>query len=295
MFKFLTILILSLFINYSAFGEENLLTLKQQIDRLQRDVNDLSKLIFQNNNNLGDLNNSNQQNQESNNISAFDMRIYDLESDIKNLYSNIEDLIFQIEELKKIFEDMRIEIDTKLISNNNLSNNENDIVNEADQEESDTNTLGTLKINSEDLSEQTETLEEKDNLEISEKLNPDEQFQLAFDMLRGQKFEEAKEALKEFINENSENNLSGSAHYWLGEIYLLQKDYREAAIVFAEGYRKYPSSVKAPDNLYKLADSLSKINKIEEACNTLEQFIKKHQNHKLINKTNKKIASLNCE
>ena len=41
--------------------------------------------------------------------------------------------------------------------------------------------------------------------------------------------------------------LAGSAHYWLGEIYLLKKENREAALVFAEGYQKYPQSIKAPD------------------------------------------------
>ena len=46
MFKNILVIFLLLF-NFSAYGEENLLTLKQQLDRLQREVNDLSKLTFQ--------------------------------------------------------------------------------------------------------------------------------------------------------------------------------------------------------------------------------------------------------
>ena len=46
MFKNVFIIFLFL-LNFSALGEENLLTLKQQLDRLQREVNDLSKLTFQ--------------------------------------------------------------------------------------------------------------------------------------------------------------------------------------------------------------------------------------------------------
>ena len=40
----------------------------------------------------------------------------------------------------------------------------------------------------------------------SQNLKPDEQFQLAFDLLRSQKFDQAKKALKEFIVNNPDNN-----------------------------------------------------------------------------------------
>ena len=49
MFKNLFVIFLLLF-NFSVYGEDNLLTLKQQLDRLQREVNDLSKLTFQRDN-----------------------------------------------------------------------------------------------------------------------------------------------------------------------------------------------------------------------------------------------------
>ena len=46
MLKYLFLIIVFCFTSVSA--EESLLTLKQQIDRLQREVNDLSKIVFQN-------------------------------------------------------------------------------------------------------------------------------------------------------------------------------------------------------------------------------------------------------
>ena len=154
--------------------------------------------------------------------------------------------------------------------------------------------MGILKIPSEDLSD-SDNENKQNKLESGiNNLTPDEEFQLAFDLLRSQKFDQAKEALNNFITKHTGNDLSGSAHYWLGEIYLLQKDYREAALVFAEGYQKYPSSVKTPDNLYKLSEALLKINKKEEACNTLTKFKKEHKNHRLINKANNKINELEC-
>ena len=113
-------------------------------------------------------------------------------------------------------------------------------------------------------------------------------------MLRSQQFSEAKTALKKFIENHEDDKLSGSAHYWLGEIYLLKKEYREAALVLAEGYQKFPKSIKAPDTLYKLSESLINIGKKRNGCNTLKKFTEEFPQHKLLIKVEKKIISLGC-
>jgi len=77
----------------NASSQENLLTLKQQIDRLQREVTDLSKSVF-----TGVEDNLN--NNSETNMSTFDLRIYDLEKDIKRLNENIEELVFQLDDLQ---------------------------------------------------------------------------------------------------------------------------------------------------------------------------------------------------
>ena len=294
MFRYALIVCLFLF-NLSASGEESQRSLKQQLDRLQRDVNDLSKLVYQKNfHNIESENKVEVESENSMNISAFDMRIYDLEKDIKALNLNFEDLVFQIDELKKIYEDLNIKIDTHLI--NTIKETETSEISSKEKEKEDNsiseNTLGTLTISSEDLSDSAEG-NQPDNKILD--LSPDEQFQIAFDLLRSQQFDQAKKALEEFIENNSENELAGSSYYWLGEIHLLKKNYREAALIFAEGYQKYPTSIKSPDNLYKLAEALSQIDKINDACNTLKKFTKEYINHKLINKTNNMIIELECE
>ena len=287
------IIVLIVFFSSSVFSEENLLTIKQQLDRLQREVNDLSKIVFQNE--VHTITEKND-NQDSANISAFDMRIYDLESDIKNLNSTFENFVFKIDEIEELVEEIKIKLDNTVINASNVESMEaeTDVLVTEDEKIESKNTLGSLKINSEDLSQDSEDIQKTTTLQNID-LDPDEQFQIAFDLLRSQQFDKAKEALNEFIDNNSDNNLSGSAHYWLGEIYLLKKDYREAALVLAEGYQKYPKSVKAPDSLYKLSEALSKIDKNFEACNTLNKFNKEHPKHKLSNKANLKIQELKCE
>ena len=296
MYKFIIFLIF-LFLFSTSFAAENFLTLKQQLDRLQREVNDLSQSVFQK-----PRDNSEQQNIKSKgniNLTAIDLRIYDLENDIKNLNKSFEELIFQIDELKNLYEEISLTLETRII--NNLPSKEVeeiitidviDIKDENIEIIKEENTLGTPTINTE---EKSEKIEDTSNNENSINLSPEAQFQFAFDLLRAQRFDEAKLALNEFIVNNKQSQFSGSAHYWLGEIHLLNKEYREAALVLAEGYQKYSSSVKSPDMLYKLAISLIKIEKTEDACNTLKKLTAEHPNHKLINKTQDKILELNCD
>ena len=284
----------------NLLAEENFLTLKQQIDRLQREVNDLSKLVFQ-----SPESSNNIDNEQTVNFAAIDMRIYDLEKDIKNLTLSIEELIFKFDDIDKRFISIEEDFNFKL---KNLSNNRNDnelasqnLPNSISENEDD-NTLGTLKLTSPD---QTETVNDQ-NIEndvnqdeiqddLKENLSPEDQFQRAFDKIRNKNYSEAIEEFKIFIDNNQENQLSGSAHYWLGELYLLEKNNREAALILAEGYQKYPESIKAPEMLYKLSDALLQIGKKNEACNTLTKISKDFSKHKIKNKAEKKKNELSCD
>ena len=75
---------------------------------------------------------------------------------------------------------------------------------------------------------------------------------------------------------------------------LLKKEYREAALILAEGYQGYPTSVKSPDMLYKLSESLVLIDKKNDACSTLIKLDKEYPNNKLKSKVAKKFSELNC-
>ena len=82
----LTVLIL--FFSSYVYSNENELTINQQLERLQREVSDLSKEVFSNSSSQS----SGTNNDFVKNLSAIDLRIYDIEKDIKNLTSNLEEL-----------------------------------------------------------------------------------------------------------------------------------------------------------------------------------------------------------
>jgi tol-pal system protein YbgF len=95
---------------------------------------------------------------------------------------------------------------------------------------------------------------------------PDEQYQYAFGLLRQNKYDDAEKALRVFIDQNPEHQLTGNANYWLGETYYVRGDYKKAAITFAQGVKTYPQSGKAPDNMLKLGMALAALGQPKDAC-----------------------------
>ncbi len=292
-----------LFFSSNLYSNENLLTIQQQLERLQREVSDISKSVFSDSNKI----NNDVDMEAASNLSAIDMRLYDLEKDVKNLNLNLEEIFFQIDDLiKKIdsYENTINQLESKLNGIQNLvqDSSSKNILNESSNDQknknmssTEENSLGELKITK--LNEQSNTsIEKNDDKDNSnqEEISVEDQFQLAFDNIRNKKWNEAKSSLSQFIIENPENQLSGSAHYWLGELHILEKEYRDAALIFAEGYQRFPNSVKAPDMLYKLSLSLFEVNKNKEGCNTIQKFIEDYPKNKLIDKSKKIILDNSC-
>ena len=280
----------------SVYSNDNLLTIQQQLERLQREVSDLSQTVFSNK----DFSSTEESSDLVTNLSAIDMRIYDLEKDVKNLTGSLEEIYFQIEDvLFKLndFEQIISSLENKFLEDNNNISNENNSNLEREVIENNDNTLGSLKISSEQDPNVEQTDELSNNSDLNQTdviLTPEEHFQAAFDNIRNKNWDEAKNLFTKFIKNNPENQLSGSAHYWLGELYILEKKYRDAALILAEGYQKFPKSIKSPDTLFKLSESLYLVNKTIESCKTLEKLIIDFPKNKFVKHAKEKIQKYDC-
>ena len=298
MFKYILTVLILFFSSYS-FSNESDLTISQQLERLQREVSDLSKEVFSNS--------SNQSNGTNNdfvkNLSAIDLRIYDIENDIKNLTSNLEELYFQLDDIFNKLENLELVINNLQsvplksveVSNDEISEDSSEVKSNTLSETE--NTLGTLNISKNTNDTNEEVISEDQEVNSNEKeeiLSPEDQFQVAFDNIRNKKWQDAKTSFEQFISDNPQNQLSGSAHYWLGELYILEKNYREAALIFAEGFQKFPDSIKAAEMLFKLSQSLYQVEKTTEACKTMEKLIIDFPKNKIIPQTKKQIVEYNC-
>ena len=175
---------------------------------------------------------------------------------------------------------------------------------EDDLEIKEENTLGKLVIsdgndteynNENDPSDLNVETKKSSLLQEVSTLNPEEQMQYALDQMMKKNYDGSKNILNQFIENFPENQLSGSAHFWLGKIYLFEKNFRKAAIVFGEGVQKFPNSIKAAEMYYELAKSLKEMDKIPESCKTLTLLEQNYEGNKFTKDPEKIKDKLNCD
>ncbi len=99
-----------------------------------------------------------------------------------------------------------------------------------------------------------------------------EQYNHAFGLLKQANYPAAEASLRAFVEQHPSDPMAGNAQYWLGETFYARGRFMEAASAFAEGYKRWPKSTKAPDDLLKLGMSLGRANQKQNACVALGQF-----------------------
>ena len=307
---FLILFILT--INFNKLFAEDALTIKQQLDRIMEEVKDLNKAVFNksfDNEKLNSLDES----IDTERFTSIDIRIYDLEKDIKNLTLQFEEILFKLDDISNDMADLESELILKLEKSNIESKKENienyQDTTEEDLEIEEKNTLGKIVISDNNKAENDKDSSENDKdssdlnvekgknslLKELSSLNPEEQIQYALDQMMKKNYNDSKNILDEFIKNFPENQLSGSAHFWLGKIYLFETNYRKAAIVFGEGVQKFPNSIKAPEMYYELAKSLKEMDKISESCKTLVLLAENYEGNKFTKDPEKIKDKLNCD
>lgn len=111
---------------------------------------------------------------------------------------------------------------------------------------------------------------------ISSAAGPQQLYEQSYESIRKKKYSAAETGFREFLNQYSGHSLAGNAQYWLGQSYYARKKYQAAAQEFLTGYRSYKNSKKAPASLLKLAMSLNKLGKKEQACAAYSQVRKQY-------------------
>ncbi len=123
-----------------------------------------------------------------------------------------------------------------------------------------------------------------------------QQYKYAFGLLKKRDFLNAARSLKAFVDKNPTHSLAGNAMYWLAETHYEQRQYAEAARLFLDGYRRYPKSNKAPDNLLKLGKSLNSAGEKKSACAAWNKLLKSYPkaNSRLVRSAKRSIRQNKC-
>ncbi len=283
-----------------------------RIERLERDVETLSRAVYS-----GDRKNTSSISSSGNRVSNSDMagyeiRVSQMEIELRKLTGKLEQQEFLIrrlqEKLDKVIGDLEIrvgELEKKLNSGkSSLSFSENDVSAKNIKSVYPDSTAVIEKVEMVD----TNAPYSPSSDDISSggmilnggagagKADASSVYEYAFDLLKKGNYEEAEKEFKRFIEDFPEEHLVSNAQYWLGETYYVRENFERAARTFAEGYKKYPKSSKAPDNLLKLGLSLAGMGNVRDACITLQQIEKKFGTgaSSILNRADKEMERLNC-
>ncbi|MDC0481506.1 tol-pal system protein YbgF [Candidatus Pelagibacter sp.] len=111
----------------------------------------------------------------------------------------------------------------------------------------------------------TETFQAEEKI-LPQDLSPKKQYEFATSFLKVGDYSTAERAFREFVLDNTEHELAGSAQYWYAETFRIRQLYTDAASAYLEGYQKYPKGNKAPINLLKLGVSMVQIGEKDQGC-----------------------------
>jgi tol-pal system protein YbgF len=105
------------------------------------------------------------------------------------------------------------------------------------------------------------------------------QYDQAMNLMSRAQYSEAAAAFRAYADANPDDtDLSSQSIYWVGNISFVRQDYAPAARAFAEVIKKYPKSTRAPDAMFKLAQSFLGMGQKSEGCTTLGLIKTKYPN-----------------
>jgi tol-pal system protein YbgF len=101
-------------------------------------------------------------------------------------------------------------------------------------------------------------------------------YQAAFDLMQGRKYEEAGKAFTDFLAGFPQSPLADNAQYWLAETHYVRGQYQAALPEFQKVIDSYPQSSKQPDALLKIGYCQDELGNKAAARTTLQQVTRKY-------------------
>lgn len=98
----------------------------------------------------------------------------------------------------------------------------------------------------------------------------------AYELIKNKRFDEAITSMQTFVIQHPQGGYTANAQYWLGELYIVKKDYPQAIDHFNVVLKQFPSSSKSAPSLLKIGYALAASGKKEEAIQKLQQVVKNY-------------------
>ena len=285
-------IILSIFSSFVSAEEEEiyLKAISDQIQVITKDLKTLEKAVYQ----KSDVVTLNSSNSISSDVLNEDimtkhlLKLNEIEDQFRELTNKFEEVNFKLDKLStrvtKIQSDNQLRFsDLENGSSNTNKKKQADLPGSAKPQDfgaapayQTSNLPKEQSLNSVE-SAQTVISEEPEKRESLLPNKPAaEQYEFAVSFMKIGDYETAEFALKEFIDNNKDHDLAGSAQYWYGETFRIRQLYSDAATAYLDGYQNYPKSKKAPDNLLKLGITMVQLGEKDQGCKMISGLKKEY-------------------
>lgn len=195
-------------------------------------------------------------------------QIQQLQEEMLRMQGKLEEQSHQIQQLKQQRLDDYVNLDKRIAE---LASKPNSAVAQADSS-STSNANGASDV----------PLDPNDTNTIPAATEPDKatsdktEYKAAYALIKQRQFDDAKEAFQAFLAKHPSSSYVANAHYWLGELYILDANYKAAKSEFATVLRDHSEHRKYPESLFKLAKVNYELGERDIAKKQLEQLIKNY-------------------
>jgi len=195
----------------------------------------------------------------------------ELQDELRQLRGEVEELNYNLERLKQDQKQRYLDLDRRIVS---LSTPPP--VSDETQASSAVNQLvqtngASAPVGGATAAEQAIVIQEPYDPEIEKAA-----YKAAFGLIRERQYDASIEALLAFLTDFPQGLLVGNAHYWLGEVYMVQGDASLAAQSFEYVIREFPDHRKIPDALYKAGVAYQNVGDITKANQLLQRVLQEH-------------------
>lgn len=211
-----------------------------------------------------------QEDNTDSNTARMQVRITELEEQIRKLQGNIEQVSYENRQTKAQIEKLNSDIEFRL---NAIEKKPSAATPPQEDQSQDSGKLKPVEI-----PDKHSGNDDHGTTSVPKFATSREHYNYAFKLLNQTKYQEAGTAFDVFTKNYPKDPLIGNAYYWLGETYYVRRDYVKAADDFRQGYEAMPTGPKAADNLLKLSMSLNALKKDKDACVILKQIVIKFGN-----------------
>ena len=116
----------------------------------------------------------------------------------------------------------------------------------------------------------------------------------AYDLVKNKRFDEAQIAMQNFVSTHPKGGYTANAQYWLGELYMVKKNYPEAIEHFEIVLKHFSSSSKAAACSLKIGYALAASGNKEEAKQRLQQVLKNYPDTPTAQLASTKLMTINA-